>query len=230
VSIGWSADSLTGVERVRQLSAKDHIARELKTAILTGRLEPGRTYSMGELAEQFGASRTPVREAVLELESRGLVEINRGVGFRVAAPTARDLREVLEIREMLEIPAMRRVAEQGLSIEAAKIADAFVVRLDEAIGRKDLVEYLDLDRRFHVFLTEQSGNERLAQVVGELRDSQRVPGLRAMADAGELASRNREHRALLTAIERLQPDQAEAHIGEHLKLSRLSWTTEEVGQ
>ena len=72
---------------LERANLKDQIVRAIRMQILTGRMRPDKTYSMGALAERFGASRTPIREAVLELEAKGLVEITRGVGFRVRDPS-----------------------------------------------------------------------------------------------------------------------------------------------
>ena len=200
---------------------KDRIARALRTEIVTGRMRPGTTYKMGELADQFGASRTPIREAILELEAKGLVEITRGVGFRVSRPSAEELADILEVRKMLEIPAT--VAAAGkLDADSMRTARELLDLLTEAAEQNDLSTYLDRDYDFHQFLIARSGNAKLATIVGDLRDVQRVPGLTEIADEGNLKERNEDHVELLAAIEAGDARRTEEIITKHLELSQLA--------
>ena len=80
----------------------------LRAAIVDGRLEAGERYSVAQLAERFGVSRTPVREALLVLERQGVVRFERNRGVRVLETTAHDLEEVFALRLLLEVPATRR--------------------------------------------------------------------------------------------------------------------------
>ena len=70
-------------------SLREEITELLRAAVMAGELQPGVTYSAPSLAEQFGVSATPVREAMLDLEKEGLVEIVRNKGFRVTSPSPR---------------------------------------------------------------------------------------------------------------------------------------------
>lgn len=200
---------------------KDRIARALRTEIVTGRMRPGTTYKMGELADQFGASRTPIREAILELEAKGLVEITRGVGFRVSRPTAEELADILEVRKMLEIPATAAAAGR-IGPDERRTAHELLDLLTEAAEQNDLTAYLDRDHDFHQFLIACSGNAKLAAIVGDLRDVQRVPGLTEIADEGNLRERNADHVELLAAIEAAEAHRVEEIITRHLELSQLA--------
>ena len=83
----------------------------LRAAIVDGRLVAGERYSVAQLAERFGVSRTPVREALLVLERQGVVRFERNRGVRVLETTAHDLEEVFALRLLLEVPATRRACE-----------------------------------------------------------------------------------------------------------------------
>jgi DNA-binding GntR family transcriptional regulator len=205
---------------------KDQIAQVLRTEILAGRMHPGTTNKMGELAARFGASRTPMREAILELEAKGLVEITRGVGFRVIAASPRELRDNLQIREMLEAPAMASIAGRLTPDELGRARD-LVQEIHDAAVDNDLTRYLDRDRQFHLFLMERTGNRRLVKIVGELRDVQRMPGLAQMASDGNLIHRNDDHVGMLDAIEAGDSDGVAALVRRHLELSRLAWAHDE---
>jgi DNA-binding GntR family transcriptional regulator len=100
-------------------SLRARVESSLASAIISGELQPGTMMSVPVLAAQFEVSITPVREAMLHLEDRGFVESVKNKGFRVTEVSARDLREIAQLRYWLEAPAMRVVAErlQGQSLE-----------------------------------------------------------------------------------------------------------------
>lgn len=201
---------------------KDQVAIALKTAILTGRLRPGTTYKSGELAKMYGASRTPVREAILELESKGLVDVIRGVGFRVAVPSAAEERDTIQIREILETWAVATVAGT-LSADAVGQARRMIADLGPVAARNDLATYLGKDKAFHTFLVAQAGNGRLAELVEELRDSQRAPALAKLADAGTLSERNDQHSKMLDALVAGDAALAADLIRRHIGLNRKAY-------
>ena len=87
-----------------------HVEQALSAAIITGELEPGTLLTVPTLAAQFEVSATPVREAVLDLESRGFVESVRNKGFRVTEVSPESLRQIAEVRQLLEPPAMEQLA------------------------------------------------------------------------------------------------------------------------
>ncbi len=205
---------------------KEQIARVLRTEILTGRMRPGTTYKMGELAARFGASRTPMREAILELEAKGLVEITRGVGFRVSAPSTEERRDVLQVREMLEVPATGSIAGQ-LDDEQLHRARTLMEECRVAAEANDLVEYLDRDKAFHMYLIAQTGNRRLVDIVSDLRDAQRVPGLTQLAGDRNLLPRHTEHVAIMDTIEAGDREKVEELVRQHLSFSRLAWANSE---
>lgn len=197
---------------------KTQMVDVLRTAIFSGQMTPGTTYNAGELAARYGASRTPVREAILELESKGLVTVVRGVGFTVSVPSAAEMRDVMEIRRVLESWSMAQIAGK-LSAEAIATARKMVDRIESAAHANDLVSYWALDREFHSFLVQQVGNARLTQLLAELRDTQRIPVLAEIATAGNLPTRNADHRALLDAVEAGEPEQAADLIRRHIDLN-----------
>jgi DNA-binding GntR family transcriptional regulator len=115
-----------------------HTRRAVLAAIADGRLEPGGRYSVAQLAEQLGISRTPVREALLVLEREGRVRFERNKGVRVLETTAADIAEVFELRLLLEVPAAAKACGV-VDTEALKAAlgagdGEIVAGLREALG------------------------------------------------------------------------------------------------
>ena len=106
---GLRAVTAAGLPSLRgRRSLREEITELLRAAVMAGELEPGVTYSAPSLAEQFGVSATPVREAMLDLEKEGLVEIVRNKGFRVTSPSPEELDDVTELRALVEVPTIRR--------------------------------------------------------------------------------------------------------------------------
>ncbi len=91
-------------------SLREHVHQALSAAIVSGELEAGTLITVPTLAVRFDVSATPVREAVLELEKRGFVETVRNKGFRVTAVSDEELGHLVQVRQLLEAPAMERLA------------------------------------------------------------------------------------------------------------------------
>lgn len=177
-------------------SLREHVEKALSAAIISGELAPGTLVSVPTLATQFGVSATPVREAILDLEKRGFVESVRNKGFRVTQVEEADLVEIVQVRQMLEVPAMAGVTldfPHDRMPEFRKLADQIVL----AVQRSDLPAYLAADLAFHLRLLELTGNRRLVNVVAEMRSQTRMVGLATMIGTDQLAESANEHHRLL---------------------------------
>jgi DNA-binding GntR family transcriptional regulator len=210
------------VRELRAESLRDQAAQVIRAGIVAGELQPGEIYSAAVLAERLGVSPTPVREAMLDLASAGLVEPVRNRGFRVVTPEERDLDEISELRLMLEVPAMRLVVERADDDDLAALEP--VVEDIERTGEEgDVPAFLVADRHFHLGLLELTGNRRLVRVVDRLRDQTRLVGLRTLAESGALAASGREHRDVLDALRARDADRAERLMRVHLEHTRGVW-------
>jgi DNA-binding GntR family transcriptional regulator len=160
---------VSAAERLR-----DQVARALRAELAAGELLPGSLYSAPALAARYGVSATPVREAMLDLAREGLVEPVRNKGFRVTAPSARDLEEVAEIRALLEVPTVGRVVRTAAPGALAALRPLAEQARAAALAG-DRASYLDADRRFHLALLGPAGNARLTRLVGDLGRGTLVP-------------------------------------------------------
>jgi len=197
-------------------SLRDQVTRALEAAIVAGELQPGVIYSAPVLAERFGVSATPVREAMLELVKEGFVEPLRNRGFRVVELSDEDLDNIAQIRLLIEVPTMSQVAPLLTPDRFEKLA-AGAEAIEQAAAEGDVLEYLDADRRFHVELISAIGNARLTDLVDRLRRQARLFGLKDLAKSGRLMASAREHRLLLDALRvrdiGATEDLMRAHIG-----------------
>ncbi len=227
---GWLSDMPKAVDAtevpegrlVRRSNFKDQVHALIRDEIVTGMLSPGTSYSMGELATRYGASRTPIREALIELESKGFVRVLRGVGFEVVEPSPEYLRDTLQIREMLETRAMTAIAGRMSEADHER-AHELMMQAHEVAGANDPIRYREVDRAFHLFLASLTGNARLVQLIAELRDTQLMPGLTRIASQGNLVERSTQHFALLEALKNGNATAAAEAMRRHLDFSRSSF-------
>jgi DNA-binding GntR family transcriptional regulator len=206
---------------VRQ-NVREQIADALRAALVAGEMRPGVVYSAPTLAARFGVSATPVREAMLDLAKEGLVSPVRNKGFRVTALSDRDLDEITEIRSLIEVPTVRRIAETvdaGRSARLRPLAEDILA----AAERRDILAYIEADQVFHLALLTLAGNGQLIGVVRDLRHRSRLYGVPSLAERGELIPSAREHLDLLDLIGRGDGAGAEALMRHHLRHVRGIW-------
>ncbi|MDH6625499.1 DNA-binding GntR family transcriptional regulator [Streptomyces sp. LBL] len=201
---------------VQRSSVRGQILDALRTALLAGELRPGEVYSAPALGERFGVSATPVREAMQQLTLEGAVEVVPNRGFRVVERGARELAELAEVRALIEVPVMLRLAgtvQAERWAELWPLADATV----RAASSGCPATYAESDRAFHRALLALAGNEQLVQVAEDLhRRAQwplvEGPGVRRRAD---LVADAAEHMSLLEALIARDLDVVRSLVGGH---------------
>ncbi|MFH8344174.1 GntR family transcriptional regulator [Streptomyces sp. NPDC018045] len=201
-------------------SVRGQVLAALREALISGELIPGEVYSAPALAVRYGVSATPVREAMQTLAGEGAVEVAPNRGFRVAERTHRDLAELAEVRAMLEVPALLRLARAlpaGRWEELRPLAAAGVA----AAARGDRAGYTEADHAFHHALLALTGNRQLLLVADDLhrRTQWPVPGGPAPRTADLLAAAS-EHTALLDALMAREYAIVERIAREHLASGR----------
>ncbi|MEU8761713.1 GntR family transcriptional regulator [Streptomyces sp. NPDC048659] len=185
---------------VRRHSVRGQILEALRTALVGGELVPGEVYSAPALGERFGVSATPVREAMQQLATEGAVEVVPNRGFRVTERTPTELAELAEIRALIEVPVMLRLAR---TVPAARWTE--LRPLAEATGaaaaRGDRAHYAETDRAFHRAVLALAGNRQLLLIADDLHRRSQWPLVSAPATThGELVADAAEHSALLDAL------------------------------
>lgn len=201
---------------------RDQIEQAVAARIVAGVHEAGEVLSVPTLVSVFGVSATPVREALLALERRGMLVSLRNRGFRVTEVSAEQLQQIADVRKLLECPPMREVAgavPEGTAVRLASLAD----RLEVAATEQRLGEYLELDTEFHLTIIDLAGNPHLTQRVRELRSQTRLSGLALLAESGALLETAREHRALLDLLVAGDGIGAEALMRRHIGHVTGSW-------
>jgi DNA-binding GntR family transcriptional regulator len=162
-------------------TSKNLIYRELRRSIILGHRTPGERLDLEALTKSYGTSVTPVRDALQMLSQEGLVTIKPRSGYFVTRITLKQLRDMLELREILEVASVERAAaritdeqlEQLEHVHAGYTADD-----DEANDR-----YASENRRFHYLIAQASGNQELTEMLGRLHD--RLARFIVLARGGE---------------------------------------------
>ncbi len=202
---------------------REQITETLRAAVISGELRPGVVYSAPSLAEQFGVSATPVREAMLDLAKEGHIETVRNKGFRVIELSEKDLDDLSELRALVEIPTVRRVADAGVDSAALARLRSFAAGIEDAAARHDLIAYVTTDMEFHLTLLGLAGNAYLVETVRSLRTRSRIYGIKALAERDQLISSAREHAELVGLIEARDGGGAEAVMRRHIGHVRGIW-------
>ncbi|MFF4252351.1 GntR family transcriptional regulator [Streptomyces sp. NPDC001663] len=201
---------------VQRASVRGQILEALRTALVAGDLRPGEVYSAPALGERFGVSATPVREAMQQLALEGAVEVVPNRGFRVVERGARELAELAEVRALIELPVMLRLARTVPAerwAELRPLAEATV----RAASSGCRATYAESDRTFHRALLALSGNEQLVQIADDLHRRSQWPLVGAPASRGhaDLLADAVEHTALLDALIARDLDVVRSLVGEH---------------
>ena len=149
-------------------TSKDLIYKDIRRSIIMGHRTPGERLDLDALKKSYGTSITPVRDALQMLDQEGLVDIKPRSGYFVTHVTLKQLRDLLELRKILEVAAIERAAvhitdEQLEQLE--HVHAGYTGEDDESYDR-----YTDENRRFHCLIAEASGNQELADMVGHLHD------------------------------------------------------------
>ncbi|WP_154674392.1 GntR family transcriptional regulator [Nakamurella lactea] len=216
-AVGAGEPSGHGLRAIAERPSRTReIYEELRLAIARRDLQPGSLYSVADLAETFGVSRTPVREALIDLAARNIIKFERNRGVRILQSSAEDLRDIFDLRLILETHAARRAAENLDEVTEAALREAFDALELATAGGDDLV-YWSSDRAFHRVLVEACGNHRLSEIVEGLRDSILVKGATSSGRTRSLQTITDDHREIFEAVVGRDPDGAVTAMRKHLE-------------
>jgi GntR family transcriptional regulator, rspAB operon transcriptional repressor len=176
-------------------SAKNLIYKELRRSIIMGHRKPGTRLMVKEISKNFRTSITPVRDALQMLSQEGLVTIKARSGYYVAALTLKELRDLLDLRRILELAAIEKAALRITSeqIEALRKVHAGYTGEDDVSYER----YTEENRKFHYLIAVASGNIALAESLGHLHD--RLARFMVVQQIGE--RQIRMHNQIIKALE-----------------------------
>ncbi len=178
---------------------RELVLEAIREAIINGSLAPRERLMEIQLAEELGVSRTPVREALRKLEQEGFIVMVPRKGAYVADLSFKDIADVFEIRAALEALAAGLAAER-ISEEEIEEMERSLVEKKEAINHNDLDQLVDVDTRFHATLYKASRNDRLENIISNLREQIQRFRSTSLSYPGRMQKSLEEHRNILEAI------------------------------
>ena len=209
------------------LPLREVVFNTLREAILTGELEPGEHLMEVKLANKLGVSRTPIREAIRKLELEGLVHIIPNKGAFVEGVTLQDIKDIYEIRTLLEGLCARWAAER-ITQEQLEELEEIVFLSDFHYSKENWDQILELDNRFHEMVYEACASKELTRVLRDYHHYlQRIRRITLEEKARAHASIN-EHRAIAEALKARDARTAEECARLHIRntisnMDKVGW-------
>ena len=190
------------------------VAERLRQQIFARALEPGSWIDEMKLAEEYGISRTPLREALKVLAAEGLVTMKVRRGAYVTEVSEQDLAEVYHLLALLESDAAAVVAERA---SAAELKELQALHRELAAAVKDRERFFAINERFHMRLLEIAGNRWRNQMVADLRKVMKLNRHNSLLKAGRVKESLIEHRAIVEALIKRDARAAVKRMQEHFR-------------
>lgn len=197
------------------LPLRDVVFNTLRQAILRGELKPGERLMEVQLANKLGVSRTPIREAIRKLELEGLVLMIPRRGAEVARISEKNLRDVLEVRRGLEDLTMELACQRISESQIVELKKANV-NFENSLTSNDVTMIAEADERFHEIIYKATGNDKLVQVINNIKEQMYRYRLEYIKDSAKRQKLVAEHKAIVAALEQRSLKDAQDRMRAHI--------------
>ncbi len=211
-SLAISPRSTTG----RRRGASGTAYAWLRDEILSGRMRPGQSLSENEIAQRLGVSRTPIREAIIRLESEGLLAVRPQVGTTVAPIDVDAVSDVQFLREAIECRTVALAAERASAADGRDL-HAQLKEQARAAARGDHVAFMPLDDRMHRKLVAMAGRPRVWRAIEDAKAQLDRVRFLSLEDPAWLATICRQHEEIVERVLAADPAGAQAAMARHLR-------------
>jgi DNA-binding GntR family transcriptional regulator len=191
-----NTSTLPNIERPPTL--KQMAFDAIKNSIINGILKTGTTYSEKELAKKFGISKSPVREALIDLQLKGFITIIPKIGFKLNELCEKDIKDIYEFRTALEKFVIYKITTD---ISKKEISDLNRI-LAKNKANQDILSFMENDIQFHRYLAELSKNKKIIEALEGIWDLCGWVGYKALSASQELNGVTEEHLNILKAIQK----------------------------
>jgi DNA-binding GntR family transcriptional regulator len=192
----------------RHQTLRERILETIREDILKGALRPGEKVAEPELADKFGISRTPIREAFRQLESEGYLTVIPRKGAVVASLSERDVAEFYAIKSILEGYAARIAAEKLADRDIERL-EAINDRLDKLAREGDVKTFFRVHNEFHELFIKAAGNDKLNELISQLVMKFNRPRLASLSLPGRMEISVQEHRKIIEAFRNKDGERAD---------------------
>ncbi len=195
---------------------RELVCEKIRQAITSGIFTSGERLMEIQLAEEMGVSRTPVREAIRKLELEGFVVMIPRRGTYVADISIKDITEVYEIRTALDVLAAGLAAER-INDDELETMQRLLVEIGQYIEEDNIDKIVEIDSAFHDVLYQASRNERLVNIISNLREQITSLRGRSMHYPGRLSNTLEEHRAIVESLAQRDVEKAQQAARDHME-------------
>ncbi|HAD03734.1 MAG: GntR family transcriptional regulator [Desulfuromonadales bacterium GWD2_61_12] len=192
----------------RHQTLRERILETIREAILSGQLKAGEKVAEPELAERFGISRTPIREAFRQLESEGYLTVIPRKGAVVTDLSEREVEEFYSIKSILEGYAARMAAEKMSSKDYERL-EAINFRLKKLAEEGDVKTFFRVHDEFHELFIRAAGNDKLFDLIGQMLRKFNRLRMASLALPGRMEISVQEHMKILEAFRRHDGEMAD---------------------
>lgn len=214
-------DNIDSTEANRGQSLRSRVFGELEQNILTGKYQPGMALNEKQLCLEMGVSRTPLREALSQLELEGLVESTPNKGAVVLGISLSDIEDIYTIKLELEGLAAKMAAERITPEELTELEE--IISMTEFYSHKgDVVKVVELDSRFHDIICKAGKNRPLRSMMKNYHNFVKMARLKSLTKPERIPRMLAEHRNILQAIAAGNGELARSLAVEHSLKARVS--------
>lgn len=199
-------------------SLRELAFQSIKNAILTNQLKSENIYKIEDLAKSLGISKTPVREALLDLSIKGFVTFLPRKGIQINLLDKNDIESLYEFRTAMEIAVIKRIAK-SISEESISTLKSINAECEKSMEHDNKIEYLKNDRKFHLFLAELSENDYIISSLENVRDLVDWMGIRALILKNRMKEVLLEHKNIIDMLERHDTINAQKMMEKHIKIT-----------
>lgn len=207
--------------RIAPLALYQEVAERLRQRIFSHELKPGTWIDEQALADHYGISRTPLREALKVLASEGLVTLKPRRGCYVTEISERDLDEIFTVMSLLEGQCAGTTATRATEADLERLRQIHA-QLERAASGSDINGFFEANQAFHLALQEIADNHWLQHVIEDLRKVIKLSRHHSLFSEGRLEQSLAEHRAILAALDARDAGAAELRMREHLLSGRAA--------
>lgn len=195
--------------------------KALRRSILANELTTGVIYNEKSMAKDLGISRTPVREALLELASKRLVKFLPQKGVIINTFSDDDIDDIFEIRIALEIFSINKICQKKDSNEkSTALIRQHLIQQEIAAKNSDKAMFMEADSQYHLIFTSLTKNHFLMEMMQDIRDIMHLMGYKALDLTGRMEQVIKEHDRILGAISKQDSDKAIEYMISHLEKSK----------
>lgn len=202
-------------DQIKSQALYSQVADRIRTQIYRHELQPGEAIDEMALCARYGISRTPLREALKVLHSEGLIVLVPRKGSFVRSMDVAELNELFPVMAVLE-GLCAREAVTNCTPEDLKRLEDMHARLEEHAANGAIDEYYEQNFEFHQAVQDLAGNRTLQRIIGDLRKILRLARHMQLTIPGRLQQSIEEHRQIMLAFRKHDPDLADQNMQEHL--------------